>query len=81
MTQTKTPHKVFTSTGVQIDGIEIKMLKDDESNTPSGENTSSAASGGSGGSSGSKKGAAGGLRVSAVFVVSVTVVVGFLGLV
>jgi len=81
VTQTKTPHKVFTSTGVQIDGIEIKMLKDDESNTPSGENTSSAASGGSGGSSGSKKGAAGGLRVSAVFVVSVTVVVGFLGLV
>ena len=81
VTQTKTPHKVFTSTGVQIDGIEIKVLKDDESNTPSGENTSSAA-GGSGGSSGNKKkGAAEGLRVSAVLVVGVTVVVGFWGLV
>ena len=81
MTQTKTPHKVFTSTGVQIDGIEIKMLKDDESNTPSGENTSSAA-GGSGGSTGNKKkGAAEGLRASAVLVVGVTVVVGFWGLV
>ncbi|KAG0134239.1 Glucanosyltransferase-domain-containing protein [Tuber indicum] len=81
VTQTKTPHKVFTSTGVQIDGIEIKMLKDDESNTPSGENTSSStASSGSGGGSGGEKGAAGGLGVSAVLVVGVAVVVGFWGL-
>lgn len=42
VTNLRTGHKVFTSGGAQIDGLAIKPLPADKSNTPSGESTSAA---------------------------------------
>jgi hypothetical protein len=83
---TKTPHRVFTSGGVQIDGLGITVLPEDESNSPSGENTSGNSAGGGSAGSGNgttarkSSGARGGGNGFVVGGVAIAVILGLVGL-
>ncbi|KAI8942643.1 hypothetical protein NX059_000696 [Plenodomus lindquistii] len=48
VTDTKVKQEVFGSTGQQVQNLELRIVEDDGSNTPGGENTSPSATSGSG---------------------------------
>lgn len=74
VTTLNTPHKVFTSAGVQLKNIAIVPLPADKSNTPSGEVTSDAKDSGKADASGDKPAIAGRVAGSMGAVAAATVV-------